>query len=226
MAIKTIFISGIDTGCGKTLVTGLAAKYAKRNQKNVITQKLVQTGCQKISEDILDHRTMMGESLNAYDSNGLTCPYLFEYPASPHLAAKLENQQIDVETICSATSELEANFDYVLIEGAGGLYVPLNDRMRVIDYIIDQGYPLVLVSSSKLGSINHTLMSLELCRIQGITIEALIYNHFPADSELILKDSLLVFRQYLADHDLQCTIIEIPVIVNGQYPMIDFAPLF
>ena len=103
----------------------------------------------------------MSEELNEFDKNGLTCSYIFKFPASPHLSAKLENAEINSAKIFSATTELEKHFDYIILEGVGGLMVPLNENEILIDYISKNNYPLILLTSGKLGSINHTLLSLE-----------------------------------------------------------------
>jgi len=161
---KVIFISGIDTDCGKTIVTGLLAKFLQKTGKKVITQKLVQTGCSEISEDIETHRKIMNIGLLEEDKNHLTCPYIFQFPASPHLSAKIENTEIDIDKILNSTNKLLEKFDIVLIEGAGGLLVPITSNYSTIDFIAKNKYPIILVSSSKLGSINHTLLSLELIK--------------------------------------------------------------
>ena len=163
------FISGIDTDAGKSIVTGVIARTLLQKGVHVITQKFIQTGCVGISEDILKHREIMGIPPQEVDRDGTTCPYVMTYPSSPHLAAEIDRVEIDVERIHRSTEKLAAAYDVVLLEGAGGLYVPVSRQYLTIDYIQEYKHPLILVSSSKLGSINHTLMSLELCRLRGIT---------------------------------------------------------
>ncbi len=97
--MKKIFITGIDTDVGKTIVTGLLAAYLNQKGIYTITQKIVQTGCTEFSEDIRVHRQLMKLNLCNEDRSGLTCPYVFKYPASPNLAAKLENTKIEVQKI-------------------------------------------------------------------------------------------------------------------------------
>ncbi|HKJ41990.1 MAG TPA: dethiobiotin synthase [Sunxiuqinia sp.] len=218
---KTWFISGIDTECGKTIVTGLLARQLKKQGTKVITQKMVQTGCVGLSDDLLQHRKMMGIGLQEVDRQDLTCPYLFSFPASPHLAARLENQTIDLEKIASATRELEKRYEITLLEGAGGLLVPINDGWLTIDYIKATNYPLILVSSSKLGSINHTLMSLEVCRQWKIDIKAVVYNHLPDENVLVAVESVKVFKKYLAEHWPCTKMLECPVIEGEAYPELE-----
>lgn len=196
MRAKTIFISAIDTDAGKTIVTGLLALSLKNRGLNIITQKIAQTGCNIISDDIIKHREIMSEELNEFDINGITCPYIFNFPASPHLSAKIENSEINTEIISSATNELEKHFDIVLLEGVGGLMVPLNTNELLTDYISIKQYPLILVTSGKLGSINHTLLSLEAIKNRNIELKALVYNNFISNDEIINSDSKEYLKNY------------------------------
>lgn len=123
--------------------------------------KFIQTGNVGHSEDIDLHRHIMGIPFTEEDKEGLTMPEIFSYPASPHLASQLDNRPIDFGKIKRATEELSERYDYVLLEGAGGLMVPLTTELLTIDYIAQENYPLIFVTSGKLGSINHTLLSLE-----------------------------------------------------------------
>ena len=193
------FISGIDTDAGKSIVTGVIARTLLQKGVHVITQKFIQTGCVGISEDILKHREIMGIPPQEVDRDGTTCPYVMTYPSSPHLAAEIDRVEIDVERIHRSTEKLVAAYDVVLLEGAGGLYVPVSRQYLTIDYIQEYKHPLILVSSSKLGSINHTLMSLELCRLRGIEVAYVVYNDIPTHSQWSQKDSITSIRQYLDD---------------------------
>lgn len=214
MPAKTIFISAIDTDAGKTIVTGLLALSLKNRGLNVITQKIAQTGCNNISDDILKHREIMGEELNKFDKNGITCPYIFKFPASPHLSAKVENTEINTEIISSATNELEKHFDFVILEGVGGLMVPLNLNEILIDYISKKQYPLILVTSGKLGSINHTFLSLEAIKHRNINLKALVYNNFISSNEIINSDSKEYLKNYLKKDFPNSPFIEIEKIFN------------
>lgn len=212
------FISGIDTDAGKSVVTGVIARTLLKKGVKVVTQKFIQTGCVGLSEDILKHREIMGTEPWEVDKEGITCPYVMTYPASPHLAAEIDKVNIDVRIIHQATRQLAAQYEVVLLEGAGGLYVPVTRDYLTIDYIQEYKHPLILVSSSKLGSINHTLMSLELCRIRGIEVKYVVYNRFPADSEWICNDSITIIQKYLKDYFPDCCLLELPVIQGEAYP--------
>lgn len=186
---QVLVVSGIDTGIGKTVATGqLARRFAEAGIRT-ITQKISQTGCEGVSEDIATHRRIMGIDLQEVDLDGTTCPYVFRFPASPHLAAAMEGRTIDIMTIRRSTFILQRSYDLVLLEGVGGLLVPLTQELLFADYVRDAGYGLVLVSSPRLGSINHTLLSLEACASRSIPVRAVIYNRFFEADERIATDT-------------------------------------
>lgn len=222
-----LFISAIDTDMGKTMVTGLLAKSLLNNGFNAITAKLVQTGCQGVSDDILAHRRLMGTGLLPIDANGGTCPYLFGFPASPHLSAGLEGKRIDRLVLDDTLDALEKQYPLVLTEGAGGLMVPLTPDLLTIDYVATRKMPIVLVTSAKLGSINHTLLSLEVCKHRGVEVFAVVFNHFPKAPEAIVSESSNFIQNYLNCEFPDAVWAEIPQIDNMDELFVDdmFHPL-
>lgn len=223
--MTTYFIAGIDTDAGKTIATGCIAKYLMDAGKTVITQKLAQTGCTGISTDIEMHRRLMHMPLTEFDVDGSTCPYVFTYPASPHLAAQIDDAQIDCATITKATARLRANFEFVLLEGVGGLHVPLSPNYTTLDYLREQKYPVILISSSKLGSINHTLLTLEVMRIYGIELKAVLYNHFPDTSPVITTDSAQIIQSYTKTYFPNAGFAQLPIVDFDTHTKFLFAEL-
>ena len=194
------FVSGIDTDIGKTVATGVLAKQLLQQGKSVITQKPVQTGCQNIADDIAVHRKIMGIPMQEADKQRLTMPEIFSYPASPHLAARLDGRALDLHKIRTATQELAAQYEIVLVEGAGGLMVPLTENLLTIDYIQQQAYPVILVTSGRLGSINHTLLSFSALKQYGIQLHSLIFNHIhDSKDETVAGDTLEYLKGRLKD---------------------------
>ena len=146
-----IFISGIDTDAGKTYATGIIARRLMAEGKSVITQKFIQTGNTDMSEDILKHREITGTGLLPEDTARLTAPVIFTYPASAQLAAKLDGKSIDLDLIDRCSRQLSERYDTVLVEGAGGLMVPITDDFFTIDYVTTRRMPLILVTNGVLG---------------------------------------------------------------------------
>ena len=213
MSAQIYFVSGIDTAIGKTFTTGFLAKNWNEQGIRTITQKLIQTGNVDISEDIEQHRAIMGCGLLPEDQQKLTMPEIFTYPASPHLAARLDGRAINFEQIHQATEQLAAAYDCILLEGAGGLMVPLTEEFLIIDYIQTHNYPVILVTSGRLGSINHTLLSLEALKIRGLELYALAYNlNDELQDALISQDTAAYLKAYLAQHFPKALWIDIPVL--------------
>lgn len=208
---KVIFISGIDTDAGKSYATGFLAKRLMEDGKRVVTQKFVQTGCRDYSEDIELHRRIMGIYPLPEDLDHTTAPVIFTYPASAQLAAAMDGREIDLTAIDRATETLSSRFDTVLIEGAGGLMVPLTDDFLTIDYIATRHLPVALVTNSRLGSINHTILSLEAIKSRGIRLHSVIYNtHFDSTDPTIAADTRGFIERYIGRHFPEAFMTDIP----------------
>lgn len=196
---EVIFVSGIHTDAGKSYATGWLASQLIKEGRSVITQKFVQTGNCGLSEDIDVHRSIMGLPLLERDLDHTTAPVIFSYPCSPQLAAEIDGREIDLDIIDRSTSILASEFDVVLIEGAGGLMVPLTDDFFTIDYISSRNLPLILVTNGSLGSINHTILSLEAVKARGIKLHSVIYNtYFDSNDSRIAADTFGFISRYLA----------------------------
>lgn len=194
----TFFITGIDTNIGKSYATGWLARELNRDGIKTITQKMIQTGNVGHSEDIDLHRVIMGIPPTDEDREQITFPIVYSYPASPHLAAEIDHQTIPVEKITKSSRILENRYDVVLLEGAGGLMVPITRNYLTIDYIAEHKLPTILVTSGRLGSINHTLLSIEALVRREIPLYGIIYNTYPKSDELIDHDTEEYLRTYLA----------------------------
>ena len=213
MSGQIYFVSGIDTCIGKTYTTGYLAKLWFEQGQNVITQKLIQTGNDGISEDIERHREIMGRGWFVEDDSKLTMPEIFSYPASPHLATQIDGREIDFKKIEDATKQLVDNFDVVLLEGAGGLMVPLTTELLTIDYLVERNYPIILVTSGRLGSINHTLLSLEVIQQRGLNLFAMAYNlKDQSQDQRISEDTATYLKRYLELHFPQAQWCDIPAL--------------
>jgi dethiobiotin synthetase len=212
MSGKVYFVSGIDTDAGKSYATGHLAREWNRGGVRTLTQKLVQTGNADVSEDILLHRRIMGVALQPEDEARLTMPEIYPHPASPHLAARLAGRPVDLVRITEATRALAARCDAVLLEGAGGLMVPLTETLLTIDYVKSCGYPVILVTSGKLGSINHSLLSLEALKTRGMRLHALVFNAFPKGDPVVRQDAEAFFRRTLARDWPDAGFVNLPIL--------------
>ena len=188
--MNSLFITGTDTGIGKTLVTGLLAGYFHRRGWRVITQKWVQTGCTGQSEDIARHYALGNFTAEEAFSPSVN-PYCFALPASPHLAAEQAGCTVDPEVIARAYGELAERFELVLVEGVGGALTPLTRTMRTADLVAQLAIPALIVAGNQLGCINHTLLTIEALRGRGIHLLGVVFNRLAesTDDPAILRDN-------------------------------------
>lgn len=204
------FVSGIDTDAGKSYATAwLAARLASAGV-SVVTQKFIQTGCTGSSEDIELHRRLTGSGELEADREGLTAPVIFSYPASAQLAAAIDRREIDLTVIDRAAAELARRYDVVLTEGAGGLMVPLTDTEFTVDYVVTRQLPVILVTNARLGSINHTVLSLEALRARSVRLEAVIFNHHFDSDPVIAADTRRFVGQYVAREFPGAEVLDMP----------------
>lgn len=196
---KALFITGIGTDVGKSYATGWLAKEIAATGKSVITQKLIQTGNRDVSEDIEIHRRIMGIPMQSVDLCRVTAPIILSYPASPHLAAKIDGIELDYGVASAATDTLLNKYDHVLIEGAGGLMVPLKERYLTIDYITEHKLPTVVVTNGRLGSISDTLLTLSALAAAGADVFAVIYNPYFDKDKTIADETLGYLAAYVQE---------------------------
>ena len=182
------FVSGIDTDAGKSIATGWLARRWLAEGRRVVTQKFVQTGNTGASEDIARHRALMACGDLPEDAERLTAPEIYSYPCSPHLAARLDRRPLDLPRILAAAEELARRYDEVLVEGAGGLMVPLAEGLLTLDVLQRQGWPLVFVTGGALGSISQTLLAFEALRARAIPVARIVYNRFPGRADRLIDD--------------------------------------
>jgi len=194
---RGIFITGTDTEVGKTIITGLFGRFLLENGLRVVTQKWVQTGKRGFSEDIGTHQKIMGIKREKNEKYLIdTMPYTFELPASPHLAARMENTEINPQRIMTAFHRLQEAFDFVVVEGTGGALVPINDCELVVDIAGQLSLPVIIVAENKLGAINHTLLTVEALKKRNIKVLGVIFNRISkTQNEIILKDNMQIVEK-------------------------------
>lgn len=206
---ERLFITGIDTDAGKSYVTGRLAVMMMQDGLKPITQKFVQTGNHDVSEDIEVHRRIMGTGMLPVDEQRLTAPLIYTYPASPELAASIDGTVVDTDRIAECTELLMREYDHVLIEGAGGLMVPLKGDYLTIDYIRDHNLPVVLVTNATLGSINHTLLALNAISTHGLKLFAVVFNHHFDNDMPIAEDTHRYVKSWIERHNPETLFIDV-----------------
>lgn len=173
---KGIFVTGTDTGVGKTVVSATIALALRQSGKRVTVMKPVQTGA---GEDGLTDIEFIQKVIGTDRLQEAVCPYRLELPLAPLVAAKLAGQLIDVDKIKSAYFDLSSSHDVVIVEGAGGLLVPITETYFMSDLASDLRLGLIIVIRPGLGTLNHTLLTLEHARSRGLSILGFVINNYP-----------------------------------------------
>ncbi|MFC1709051.1 adenosylmethionine--8-amino-7-oxononanoate transaminase [Candidatus Omnitrophota bacterium] len=184
MQNKAIFITGTDTGVGKTVVCAGLATVFKNRGIDVGVMKPVATGAIKhrgkfISSDV----KFLIKASGVKDDASLVNPYCVDLPLAPDIAFKLRRKNISIDRIKYCFNELLEKHSLVLIEGIGGLLVPISGNYLVADFIRDLGIPLIIVSRNGLGTINHTLLTVNQARDLGIDILGVVFNRTDKDAK-------------------------------------------
>ena len=175
---KGLFITGTDTGVGKTIITGGIAIALKNKHRDVGVMKPIATGCFKKGGTLESRDTQfLLQASGVKDPLSLLTPYRLKTPCSPYWAAKIENRKIQIKRIMNAFSKLTKKHEIVLVEGIGGLMVPITRGVLLIDLAKLLNLPILIVSRFTLGTLNHTLLSIAQAHQRGIPIFGLIYNH-------------------------------------------------
>jgi dethiobiotin synthetase len=179
-ATKTagLFITATDTGVGKTYVTALIARALRQTGRIVGAYKPVASG----AELGTDGSASWGDVAALTDAIGgqfdslRVCPLRFQAPLAPNVAARREHAVIDFERLCQGARWWQGQVEILLVEGVGGLLCPLTDRETITDLALALKYPLLVVARLGLGTINHTLLTVEAARSRGLTVAGILLN--------------------------------------------------
>jgi dethiobiotin synthase len=207
--LKGIFVTGTDTGIGKTYVSRLLVQ-ALSDFGPVTYQKPVQTGCLPGAQGSLrapDFEFVKQSGKLVVADELLHVPYRFPDACSPHLAAERSHARISIGHIRKCFDALSATGATVIVEGAGGVYVPLNERQSMVDLMQELGLPIVLVSSPRVGTLNHTFLSIEALVRHGLRVAGIMINaHQEFEKDFIYCDNLESIRNRAAP----VPVLEIP----------------
>jgi len=189
------FVTGTDTGVGKTLISCALLHGIAAQGKLVAGMKPVAAGCADGSQHE-DVRQLRAAS-NVLASMGQLNPYCFAPAVAPHLAAQFAGVNINIERIAESFSELTRKADVVVVEGAGGLLVPLNDNQDSADLMVKMNIPVILVVGMRLGCLNHALLTVEAIAARGLTLAGWVAN-VPGENMAMLDQNIDVLRQRIS----------------------------
>jgi len=209
-----LFITGTDTGVGKTLVTAALLHAMTALGLRVLAMKPIAAGAAQVdgvwvNEDV----AMLEQAANVAAPRALINPYLLREPLAPHIAAERKGVHIEIPHIVEAYGQLVGLANWRLVEGVGGFRTPLDDRRDTADLAVALGLPIVLVVGMRLGGLNHALLTAEAIAVRGLRLAGWVANRLDPvmaafeENVLALRKRLpapcLAVLPYLEDHDPQ-----------------------
>lgn len=184
---KSLFITGTGTDVGKTYVTGLVIKKLKDSGENAAYYKAAMSGNERRADGTL----IPGDALSVKEVSGIAqpleemCPYIYENAYSPHLAAHIEGEQVELSVVRDGFRKVSGKYDYVTMEGSGGILCPIRydeEKILLEDVIKSLDLSCLLVADAGLGTINNVVLTTAYMRVRNIPIVGMIFNRFhPGD---------------------------------------------
>ena len=197
---KALFVTGTGTDTGKTYVTGLIVKKLQEAQKNPAYYKAAMSGNDRrpdgtlIPGDALAVQTMSGidQSLTSM------CPYVYEHAYSPHLASRLEGNPVVMEVVKHGFADVAADYDYVTVEGSGGILCPIcfdEAKIQLENVVKELRLSSILIADAGLGIINSVVLTAEYMKIHGLPLKGIIFNHYhPGD---VMEDDNIFMCEHM-----------------------------
>ena len=173
VAMRGLFVTGTDTGVGKTEVACALLENARAAGLDAVGMKPAQSG---VSPGEASDAERLREACGAVEPLSAICPHSFAAPLAPAVAARLEGRPLALDAILGAARVLAARHEAILVEGAGGLLVPLTERHTYADLAAALGLPVVVVARAGLGTVNHTALTLEALDRRGLAVAAVVLN--------------------------------------------------
>ena len=176
--MKPLFVTGTDTDIGKTFVCAGLAHALKKLDINVGIMKPFACGDKQKTGFSSNDLTVLADAAMVNDTEDIINPFFFPIPASPYTAAKNLGVKINIERVMECFRKLDEIHDIVLVEGIGGIMTPILKDYAIIDLIKDLMANTIIVTSSKIGTVNHTVLTCNMCKNMNIPIKGLIINNF------------------------------------------------
>jgi dethiobiotin synthetase len=208
-----IFITGTDTGVGKTLFAASLASYLSGLGYRIGVMKPAETGCaEREGKLIAEDAIRLKEASGSAEPLEKICPYRLPEPLAPSIAAERAGVMVDVNHLMAVYDEISPRHDVTLVEGAGGLMVPLLPSYTYADLARVLELPVIVVAANKLGAVNHLLLTLEHASCKGLTLLGYVLNRVSNENSLAADTN----REVLAGlTGVQC-LSELPFLETAQ----------
>lgn len=175
--MKSYFITGTDTDVGKTYVTAGLASAIKKNGIDIGIMKPFAAGIKEITGYKSKDVQILSEAAQVKDDEKLINPYFFPIPASPYTATQNLGIKVDIAIAMDSFKKLKMMHDFLLVEGMGGVMTPILEDYFITDLVKDMNLETIIVCSSRIGTVNHTLLTCKMCKNSGIKIRGIIINN-------------------------------------------------
>jgi dethiobiotin synthetase len=186
----SLFVTATDTDVGKTVVAGAIGNWFWRHGCRVGVSKPLASGCvRRFGELISEDAEFLAQVCNSPHELDVICPQRFVEPLAPAVAAERMNVQVDWEIVQQSLDTIEADSEVVIVEGAGGILVPTDDRHTMLDLVRWLGSPALVVARPGLGTINHTLLTIGALQIAKVPILGVVINGYPAESPDVASET-------------------------------------
>jgi len=198
-----VFITSTGTGIGKTFLTAGLVRYFRENSQSVEAYKPVISGFDPSAPEASDTGVILSAlgRRATEDEIDRISPWRFAAPLSPNMAAHKEGRTIDFQALVTYSRTCATSADVALIEGVGGIMVPLDDRHTVLDWMLELRLPTILVVGSYLGTISHTLSALDVLGRRGLEVRAIVVDE-TADSSVAFEDTVATIKQFAKNTDV------------------------
>ncbi len=199
-----ILITGTDTDVGKTYTAMGIIETANNAGIKIVAMKPLETGCRQYGKRLIPSdatKLMKASSMSEID---IVNPYRFKTPVAPYVAARLENRRIDINDIKKIYRKLSLQNDLIVVEGAGGLLVPVTRKFSYADLAHDLSLPILIVAANKLGAINHVLLTVDYIKTHGLKLLGVVLNNTDKKNNVAKRTnartlSLLLGKEFIGE---------------------------
>jgi dethiobiotin synthetase len=214
---RGFFITGTDTGVGKTYVTAALARCGRSFGQTVFAFKPIETGCREIEGKLVgEDQTLLCEAAGGWQTGRLAAAYRFSMPVAPFVAASSIGERIDIADVVSLVREGSSRADLTLVEGAGGWRVPITEHARMSELARDLDLPILVVARATLGTINHTVLTVEAVERDGCRLAAIVMSQRPDDDPDLAASNVEQIEHWTGRR---------PIVVRGSEPSDQLARL-
>jgi dethiobiotin synthetase len=188
--VPALFVTATDTGVGKTLVAAGIARVLRGRGKRVAVLKPAASGCARVREGLVsEDAELLAAASDTPHPLDLICPNRFEEPLAPGVAARRAGMAMDWDAVGRSIQIMCKGADLLVVEGAGGIWVPMDDQHTVRDLIVALACPAIVVARPGLGTINHTVLTVESLRSVGVNVAGVVINRYPPDQAGVAEET-------------------------------------